>query len=146
MYACMQEALERRCDKAFGEERSEDKRNLLLAERATWGDARGYCREAHYSFINACKAWTFNAAIVHNMITVAVCGKTAGELREMEVIEGDDDIGLNHVKDIETLVKIARMKHQFSGYQSGTASQRIERAAEIVLGIKANKKGKVVTA
>jgi len=45
-YACIQEALERRCDKAFGEEKSEDKRNLLLAERATWGDARGYCKEA----------------------------------------------------------------------------------------------------
>lgn len=42
-YACLTEALERRCDKAFGEEKSEDKRNLLLAERATWGDARGYC-------------------------------------------------------------------------------------------------------
>ncbi|BAY79065.1 hypothetical protein NIES25_55470 (plasmid) [Nostoc linckia NIES-25] len=42
-YACTVEALERRCDKAFGEVKSEDKRNLLLAERATWGDARGYC-------------------------------------------------------------------------------------------------------
>ncbi|MBC1239692.1 hypothetical protein GNE10_21585 [Nostoc sp. 2RC] len=29
--------------KAFSQKKSEDKRNLLLAERATWGDARGYC-------------------------------------------------------------------------------------------------------
>jgi len=41
--ACVEETIERRADKLFGEEKSEDKRNLLLAERATWGDARGYC-------------------------------------------------------------------------------------------------------
>ncbi|WP_143874518.1 hypothetical protein [Nostoc linckia] len=43
VYACAMEPLETRCNKLFGDEISEDKRNLLLAERATWGDARGYC-------------------------------------------------------------------------------------------------------
>jgi hypothetical protein len=42
--ACLKETLRRRCDKEFGQVKSEDEyEQKATSDRQTWGDARGYC-------------------------------------------------------------------------------------------------------
>jgi hypothetical protein len=62
--------------------------------------------------------------MAHDAITLAVCGKTASELRELELINGTSDIGLNHVAD--------REQFQFSKYRKGVISDRVNRALKDV--------------
>ncbi|MBW4689614.1 MAG: hypothetical protein KME40_32110 [Komarekiella atlantica HA4396-MV6] len=132
-YACMKEALERRCDKAFQQQKAEQEyEEQAVISRQTWEQSRGFLRDAHSSLVNCCLAWGFDGARTHNEITLAVCGKTAKELREMEVIEGNPKVGLNHIQDKEVLVKIARVKIEFSRYRSGTMKQRVTRAVEAI--------------
>ncbi|MHC0068749.1 hypothetical protein ACWATR_38790 [Nostoc sp. UIC 10890] len=127
--ACMQEALQRRCDTAFNQAKSEQQYEQQSAiNRESWEQSREYCRDIHSSFTNSCIRWKFNAAMAHDAITVAVCGKTASELKELDVINGTSDIGLNHVADRELLVKIAKVKFQFSKYRKGGIYDRIGRA------------------
>ena len=131
--ACMQEALQRRCDTAFGAVKSEQQyEQQSVFNRDSWEESRKFCREVHSSFTNSCIRWKFNAAQAHNEITLAVCGKTASELRELELINGTSDIGLNHVANTELLVKIARIKFQFSNYKKGGIPERVERALKDV--------------
>lgn len=127
--ACMQQALQRRCDTAFNQAKSEQQyEQQSVVNRDSWERSREYCRDIHSSFTNSCIRWKFNAAMAHNAITVAVCGKTASELKELEVINGTSDIGLNHVADRELLVRIAKVKFQFSKYRKGGIYDRVERA------------------
>ncbi|MEH2265599.1 MAG: hypothetical protein V7K59_22630 [Nostoc sp.] len=127
--ACGQETLQRRCDIAFNQTKSEQQyEQQSISVRDSWEQSREYCRDIHSSFTNSCIRWKFNAAMAHDAITVAVCGKTASELKELELINGTSDIGLNHVGDGELLVKIAKVKFQFSKYRKGGISDRLGRA------------------
>ncbi|WP_414571755.1 hypothetical protein [Nostoc sp. CCY 9925] len=127
--ACGQETLQRRCDTAFNQSKSEQQyEQQSVINRDSWEQSREYCRDVHSSFTNSCIRWKFNAAMAHDAITIAVCGKTASELRELELINGTSDIGLNHVANRELLVKIAKVKFQFSKYWKGGISERVTRA------------------
>jgi len=140
--ACIKEALERRCDKAFEVTRTDEERDERAVDtRETWEKTRGFLKDAHASFTNCCIANTFMASVAHDKITLAVCGKTARELREMDVIDGmDTRVGLNHIKDIEQMRQVARVKLEFSRYRTGNVDQRIDRAMEVVTGIKVRRK------
>ncbi|MEH2295100.1 hypothetical protein [Nostoc sp.] len=130
--------MERRCDKAFALGKTEKEYEEEAAiNRQTWEKSRGFLKDAHASFTNCCLANTFHCAIAHDKITTAVCGKTARELRELEVIEGcDPTVGLNHIENLEQLQQVARVKLEFARYRTGNVDQRIERAIEAVGGNK----------
>lgn len=133
MKACLDETLKRRCDKTFevvkGENDYEEETGIKYQ---TWMESRSFLKDAHASFTNCCLYNDFVAAIAHDKITIAVCGMTAKELRELDVVEGSEKIGLNHIKDMEVLTKIARVKLEFSKLRTGNVDQRIEKALQRV--------------
>lgn len=126
--ACVQETLKRRCDNAFGVTKTEQEYEQQTAETRRWEEARQYLRESHITFMLACSRYKFNAALAHDVITISVCGKTAAQLRELDVIEGDDDIGLNHIYDIEAMTRIAKVKVLFGKYRKGGIGERVVKA------------------
>ncbi|QKQ76460.1 hypothetical protein [Nostoc sp. TCL240-02] len=127
--ACMQEALQRRCDAVFSIVKSEQQyERQAINSRVSWEESRLFCTDAQSAFQNSCIRYKFNAAMAHDAITVAVCGKTASDLKEMELISGASDIGLNHVSEVQLLVRIAKMKFEFSRYRKGGISERVNRA------------------
>lgn len=131
--ACIREALERRCDKAFEQVKTEQEyESATTTSRETWEQSRGFLKDAHASFTNCCMANTFVKSVAHDKITIAVCGKTARELRELEVIEGCPRVGLNHIDNAETLQQIARVKLEFSRYRTGNVDERIKRALQVI--------------
>lgn len=128
-YACLEESLKRRCDSAFDIQMTDDiYEDESIDVRSKWLESRSYCKDAHISFMNCCKYNGFNAAIAHNEITKRIVGKTAKELREDELINGDYRVGLNHVDQHENLVRIAQVKLQFSRYGKGNVFERVKRA------------------
>ncbi|WP_375501683.1 hypothetical protein [uncultured Nostoc sp.] len=131
--ACVKEALKRRCDKAFNQVKTEEQyENEAIVSRETWEKSRSFLKDAHASFVNCCDANTFIRSVAHDKITIAVCGKTARELRELEVIEGSPKVGLNHIDNAETLKQIAKVKLEFSRYRIGNVDERIKRALKVV--------------
>ncbi|MFN6484546.1 MULTISPECIES: hypothetical protein [unclassified Nostoc] len=138
--ACVQETLKRRCDKAFSQVKTEQEyEQESIHSRETWEQSRGFLRDAHASFINCCTANTFVKSVAHDKITLAVCGKTARELRELEVIEGSPKVGLNHIENAEVLRQIAKVKLEFARYRTGNVDQRIDRAMLSIHGIQYEK-------
>ncbi|MBH8553409.1 hypothetical protein I8751_13695 [Nostocaceae cyanobacterium CENA357] len=132
-YACVEETLQRRCDRAFNQIQTEEEYERETGIKyQTWLESREFLRDAHSSFVNCCNANDFRSAIAHDKITLAVCGKTARELRELEVMEGDPKVGLNHIDDKDVLVMIARVKLEFSRYRVGNVDERIKRAMKAV--------------
>ncbi|MBE9059299.1 hypothetical protein [Sphaerospermopsis sp. LEGE 08334] len=128
-YACLEETLKRRCDNAFDiAKTSEQYEQESINSREQWLESRGFLKDAHASFTNCCNYNGFNAAIAHNEITKQLLGKVANELRENELINGDWKIGLNHIADYQDLIRVARVKLQFSRYRSGNVRERIKRA------------------
>ncbi|MDZ8135106.1 MAG: hypothetical protein RM049_07355, partial [Nostoc sp. DedQUE04] len=127
--ACMQEALQRRCDAVFKVAKTEQQYEAQASiNRESWEQTRQYLRESHNAFTLACSRWKFNAAQAHDSVTLAVCGKKASELRELDVIEGAPDIGLNHIENLEAMNKIAKVKNNFARYKKGNVRERIIRA------------------
>ncbi|MEH1787523.1 MAG: hypothetical protein V7L23_18600 [Nostoc sp.] len=127
--ACGQETLQRRFDSAFGIVKTEAQyEQQTISAYDEYRKSRELLRTSHNGLVNACSRFKFNCAMVHDAITMAVCGKTAAQLRELEVIEGSTVIGLNHIDSAKTLVMIAKVKLAFSGYRSGTWTQRVARA------------------
>ncbi|WP_392533768.1 hypothetical protein [Nostoc sp. C117] len=127
--ACMQEALQRRCDTVFNAAVTEQQyERQAIDTRKQWEQDREFLKDAHSAFTNACIRFKFNCAMAHDEITLAVCGKTAAQLRELEVIEGRSSIGLNHIADNVVLVAIAKVKIQFARYAKGSICNRIIRA------------------
>jgi hypothetical protein len=135
VYALGRETLLRRFDKAFAVERAESeyRQQTTLTYQEKWNDFRQYARWVHTKFALACKAYFFDAAKVHNLITVGVCGKTAAELRMDELVGTDPNVGLDHIKNAEVLRAVAEVKEKFSGMQKGDATQRVKKAIKIVL-------------
>jgi hypothetical protein len=99
-----------------------------------WLIARTRASDISVYFTNACKNSRFkgnhyNAAIIHNRITVAVTGMTAKELGEhLEVVDGRISIGLNHIKDIEQLTLVTDIKKAFASATTEESQEdRLER-------------------
>ncbi|QLE58749.1 hypothetical protein [Nostoc sp. TCL26-01] len=131
--ACAEETIQRRLDRAFEQVKTEEEYEKATGIKyQTWLESRAFLKDAHASFTNCCLYNDFVAAVAHDKITIAVCGMTASELRELDVIEGNSKVGLNHVRDKETLVKIAKVKLEFSRYRTGNVDQRVERAIKAV--------------
>ncbi len=133
--ACVEEALERRLDKAFELVKTEEVYDRRLAanfqqmcSKLSWDEIRGLTESVHGMFQGWCNGNCANAGIIHNRITKAVCGKTAAELREGELVTGNSKIGLNHIEDKQVLMMVAQVKLKISSYRTGTVDQRIERA------------------
>lgn len=125
----MQEALQRRCDTAFQVTKSEQQyEKQSVVNRDSWEQSRQYLRESHTSFTLACAKWKFNPAQTHDLITIALCGMTAAELRMLDVINGTADVGLNHISNLDAMNRVAKVKHQFSKYRKGNIADRITRA------------------
>jgi hypothetical protein len=135
--ACVIEALERRCDSAFTELKTEQKYQEKTAfSMDAYLQSREYVREAHHSFQLACRLNDWIAPKIHDYITLGLCGKKASDLKEDELINGSPDIGLNHIADSELLTNIAKVKMQFSKYLKGTPKERVKRAIQEVMGKK----------
>lgn len=127
--ACGQETLQRRFDNAFGIVKSEQQyERQAMDVRASWEESREYLRSSHTTFTLACSRWKFNPAQAHNLITLAVCGKTAADLRELDVINGSSSIGLNHIENLDAMNRIAKVKTHFSRYRKGDIRERTVRA------------------
>ncbi|BAY37222.1 hypothetical protein NIES2111_15590 [Nostoc sp. NIES-2111] len=132
--ACMQEALQRRCDNAFNVTKTEQQYEQQTAiAMSQWQEARVRLREVHNVFTLACAKYSFSAASTHDKLTKAICGKTARELREMDLISGQWDIGLNHLDDLQDIKRVARMKYHFSRYRKGGVDERVSKALKDVL-------------
>jgi hypothetical protein len=127
--ACMQEALQRRCDNVFGVAKTEHQyEQQTTANREQWEARRKYLREQHTNFEYACKVNGFSCASTHNKLTLAAVQKTARELKELEIIQGNKDVGLNYIEDSDELLLVAKVKRHFSRYRKGSVDERIHRA------------------
>ncbi|MEH2450608.1 hypothetical protein [Nostoc sp.] len=127
--ACGEETLHRRCDTAFGQVKSEQQyEQQSVVNRQTYAQERQYLRDSHTVFELACIRWKFSAAQAHDLITTAVCGKTAAELRMLDVIDGTADVGLNHISNLGEMKRVADAKRLFSKYRKGDVNERIIRA------------------
>lgn len=133
-FACMEETLQRRCDNAFSTAKTEQEyENRTFSWLDRWQKSRGYLREAHSAFERTCDKEGFSRCLTHNQLTKAICGRTANELKQLELVCGDEGIGLNHIKEEWMLVRVARAKVLFSKYRKGDAEARINRAKEEIL-------------
>ncbi|MBX9257303.1 hypothetical protein H1Q63_25845 [Desmonostoc muscorum CCALA 125] len=127
--ACAHEALQRRCDNVFGVAKTEYQyEQQATTHRERWEARRKYLREQHTNFEYACKTYGFSCASTHNKLTMAAVQKTAKELKELEVIQGSKDVGLNHIEDSDELLLVAKVKRHFSRYRTGGVDDRIRRA------------------
>ncbi|MEH2130134.1 MAG: hypothetical protein V7K86_05645 [Nostoc sp.] len=102
----------------------------MISTGLTYSEVRGECRDMQNPFMLACIHYKINAAKAHDAITVAVCGKTASELRELDVVDGNASVGLNHVNSPEVLADIASIKYHFSRYHKGSIEERIAKAVK----------------
>ncbi len=135
-FACLIEALERRCDAAFAEvpKTEEEYQKQTAFSMDEYLKSREFVRDAHHEFQMACKLNDWIAPKIHDYITVGLCGKKASELKEDELINGSPNIGLNHIADAQMLQNIAKVKRQFSRYLKGTPKERVIRAIREVMG------------
>jgi hypothetical protein len=127
--ACMREALQRRCDNAFSITKTEQQYEQQTADwLEQWLPVRQYLSEQHVGFCRACDDYGFPRASTHDMLAMAACGMKASELKKLEKVCGDKNVGLNHIKDIAILKRFAIVKRHFSRYQKGSIELRIDRA------------------
>lgn len=127
--ACAKETLERRFDRMFNVTKSEQQYEQQTTDwLEKWQQTRQYLSEMHNNFCRACHDYGFPSAKTHDKLTLAVCGMKASELRKIELVYGDREVGLNHIEDPLTLKRVARVKCHFSRYHKGTVEERIARA------------------
>lgn len=122
LIATATETFERRCDAAFNVSKTEaqyEEKTKSLREQ--WLESRDDARGNHMAFQNACLVNRIPAPLAHDRITKAITGKTAEEHRQLPIVAGTEDVGLNHVPEVshEDLVKIAMVKDQFSRQKRG---------------------------
>ena len=133
--ALMRESIDRRIEAAFGETKTELERNTIATERIKsvlerWNDAREEAKANHQIFQIVCERYRWNAAQVHNALTLKITGMTAAQHRkEFELIGDNPAIGLDHVQRIAEMQKIAKVKQLFGRYKKVTSWQeRLTRA------------------
>ncbi len=86
----------------------------LVSPIDNWRVARLDAKSVHVAFQRACVSSHYSAKDVHNLITKLVTGYTAIEARELPVVEGREEVALNHQPSPEQLLTIARVKLAFS--------------------------------
>ena len=135
--ACAVEALERRADRAFGIERTEEERNQRLVENmALWREARDYTRESHIAFAAAVKQKGHPGGLAHDLMTVIIFGEDAATARVKELVDPDSDpsIGLNHQEEAEKLLILGHAKFKYAQLTKKDEpwQQQIARAVHLV--------------
>lgn len=135
--ACAVEALERRADRAFGVERTEEERNQRLVENmALWREARDYTRESHIAFAAAVKQKGHPGGLAHDLMTVIIFGEDAATARVKELVDPDSDpsIGLNHQEEAEKLLILGHAKFKYAQLTKKDEpwQQQIARAVHLV--------------
>jgi hypothetical protein len=131
--ACAKETLERRFDRVFNVSKSEQQYEQQTANwLEKWLPVRQYLAEQHAGFCRACHDYGFPPAKTHDRLAIAACGMPAKELKKLEKVCGDKNIGLNHIEDIGILKRFARVKYFFSSFKKGDIENRIARALEKV--------------
>jgi hypothetical protein len=131
--ACAEEAIQRRCDNAFGVTKTEQQYEQQTANwLEKWLPVRQYLAEQHAGFCRACHDYGFPPAKTHDRLAIAACGMPAKELKKLEKVCGDKNIGLNHIENIGVLKRFARVKYFFSSFKKGDTENRIARALEKV--------------
>lgn len=131
--ACAAEALERRADKAFAIDKTEEQRNADFADFLfRWQMTRQMARNSHAGFAEACLKKHHPGNLVHDYMTVLIFGDTAEAARMKALVSSDLDldptIGLNHQSDIDGMLKIANAKAKYTRMTKGTWQEQVERA------------------
>lgn len=131
--ACAVEALERRADKAFAVERSEDSHNVQFADRLLrWQGVRQRLRDVHGGMQQAALRRKHPAAQVHDYLTVLIFGDTAEAARMKQLVdpEADVTIGLNHQEEIAGMNKLIQAKKNYANLRKleGTWQEQVEKA------------------
>jgi len=122
--ALMGETIERLLDIAFNghakfeveyREQTAQQRDDIVTR---WEDARERCRNSHAAFQLACEKYRWNAAQIHDAMTMTLFGLTAEQLRKrFELIGLRRHVGLDHLPGIEAMECVARAKHAFARYR-----------------------------
>lgn len=86
----------------------------LASPLDNWRASRLDTMSVHGSFQAACMANKYPAVHVHNLITKLVTGYTATEARKLPLVDGEEDIALNHQPNAQELLTIAQVKLAFS--------------------------------
>jgi len=133
--ALMQESLELRAAKAFGQLTIEkvveiqEKTNEFLATKA-----RREAKDEHCAFQRSCWQLGFVPSTVHDYLTKLVFGYSAKEARELPEVEysdsiwEDSEIGINHHEEPLLMELYRAIKRRFISYRKGTYRDRIDRA------------------
>lgn len=133
--ALMQESLELRAAKAFGQltvekvEVTQEKTNEYLATKS-----RREAKDEHCAFQRSCWQLGFVPSTVHDYLTKLVFGYSAKEARELpevsyeDAIWGDSEIGINHHEEPILMELYRAIKRRFISYRKGTYVDRINRA------------------
>lgn len=133
--ALMQESLELRAAKAFGQltvekvVQTQEKTNEYLATKS-----RREAKDEHCAFQRSCWQLGFNPSVVHDYLTKLVFGYSAKEARELPEVSYEDsiwedpEIGINHHEEPLLMELYRSIKRRFISYRKGTYLDRINRA------------------
>ena len=133
--ALMQESLELRAAKAFGQltvekvVETQEKTNEYLATKS-----RREAKEEHCAFQRSCWQLGFVPSTVHDYLTKLVFGYSAKEARELPEVNYEDsiwedpEIGINHHEEPILMELYRAIKRRFISYRKGTYVDRINRA------------------
>lgn len=133
--ALMQESLELRAAKAFGQltvekvVETQEKTNEYLATKS-----RREAKDEHCAFQRSCWQLGFIPSTVHDYLTKLVFGYSAKEARELSEVNyedsiwGDSEIGINHHEEPLLMELYRSIKRRFISYRKGTYKDRVDRA------------------
>lgn len=133
--ALMQESLELRAAKAFGQltvekvVQTQEKTNEYLATKS-----RREAKDEHCSFQRSCWQLGFVPSTVHDYLTKLVFGYSAKEARELPEVDysdsiwEDSEIGINHHEEPILMELYRSIKRRSISYRKGTYVDRINRA------------------
>ena len=133
--ALMQESLELRAAKAFGQltvEKVEDVQKQTNEYLAT--KSRREAKDEHCAFQRSCWQLGFMPSTVHDYLTTLVFGYSAKEARELPGVSYEDsiwedpEIGINHHEEPLLMELYRSIKRRFISYRKGTYVDRINRA------------------
>lgn len=132
------EGLERRADKVFSIEKSEEQRNVDFADfLERWRRPRNHAKAAHGLFIAAYTRLKHPRNHVHDLLTTLIFGETAAQARKKDLVdpEGDESIGLDHQEDMHKMMILADVKTKYfwlKDKEDETWQERITRAFDAV--------------
>jgi hypothetical protein len=99
-----------------------------------WNLSRAITKSAHKPYQECCIKNGYNAALVHDYITIGVGGYTAEYARKnFPLVKGDPKIGLNHIHDSRLLQRIGIAKSEFAYYEADCWIVRAEHAIAYAL-------------